>query len=147
MAKRFGALFGEISAIDEYEHVEALIRQPIASLIAERTKYRSPSPRLCSSDSEIASTGYYFKDINQEKNKLEIVGDIVTLKSIERYISLKGKKVHILAPLGFHFTTTKTYLTTTYLRSCRALLLELSRNNKRFGCFIPKGNHTISKNP
>ncbi|VDN53284.1 unnamed protein product [Dracunculus medinensis] len=57
LAKRFGALFGEISAIDEYEHVEALIRQPIASLIAERTKYRSPSPRLCSSDSEIASTG------------------------------------------------------------------------------------------
>lgn len=56
LAKRFGAMFGEVSAVDECERVSTLIRRPIAALITERAKRRSPSPRLYSSDSEIASS-------------------------------------------------------------------------------------------
>uniref|UniRef100_A0A0N5AFU4 small monomeric GTPase n=1 Tax=Syphacia muris TaxID=451379 RepID=A0A0N5AFU4_9BILA len=56
LAKKFGAMFSEVSAVDECERVATLIRKPIAALIADRAKRRSPSPRLYSSDSEIAST-------------------------------------------------------------------------------------------
>uniref|UniRef100_A0A915Q0M5 small monomeric GTPase n=1 Tax=Setaria digitata TaxID=48799 RepID=A0A915Q0M5_9BILA len=55
LAKRFGVMFGEISAVDEWERVAALFRRPITALLTDRSKRRSPSPRLCSSDSEIAS--------------------------------------------------------------------------------------------
>ncbi|KAL3998260.1 Ras family protein [Acanthocheilonema viteae] len=56
LAKRFGVMFGEISAIDEWERVAALFRRPITVVLTDRSKRRSPSPRLCSSDSEIASS-------------------------------------------------------------------------------------------
>ncbi|VDK47553.1 unnamed protein product, partial [Anisakis simplex] len=56
LAKRFGAMFGEVSAVDESERVAALIRRPIGALLNDRAKRRSPSPRLYSSDSEIASS-------------------------------------------------------------------------------------------
>lgn len=54
-------MFGEVSAVDECERVATLVRKPIAALIADRTKRRSPSPRLYSSDSEIASSGIHIK--------------------------------------------------------------------------------------
>ncbi|KAK6106430.1 Ras family protein [Brugia pahangi] len=56
LAKRFGVMFGEVSAVDEWERVAALFRRPITILLTDRSKRRSPSPRLCSSDSEIASS-------------------------------------------------------------------------------------------
>lgn len=56
LAKKFGSLFGEVSAVDECERVAGLIRRPIAALITDRANRRSPSPRLYSSDSEIASS-------------------------------------------------------------------------------------------
>lgn len=56
LAKRFGAMFGEISAVDEWERVASLIRRPVTALLTDRAKRRSPSPRLYSSDSEIASS-------------------------------------------------------------------------------------------
>ncbi|KAM3721192.1 Ras-like protein family member [Dirofilaria immitis] len=56
LAKRFGVMFGEISAVDEWERVAALFRRPITVLLTDQSKKRSPSPRLCSSDSEIASS-------------------------------------------------------------------------------------------
>ncbi|VDK63910.1 unnamed protein product [Onchocerca ochengi] len=56
LAKRFGVMFGEISAVDEWERVAALFRRPITVLLTDRSKRHSPSQRLCSSDSEIASS-------------------------------------------------------------------------------------------
>ncbi|MFH4975977.1 hypothetical protein AB6A40_002686 [Gnathostoma spinigerum] len=57
LAKRYGAMFAEISATDEVDRVSALIRRPIIAVLNERKKRRSLSPRHCASDSEIVSPG------------------------------------------------------------------------------------------
>ncbi|VDN05320.1 unnamed protein product [Thelazia callipaeda] len=56
LAKRFGMMFGEVSAVDEWERVASIIRRPVTALLNGIAERHSPSPRLYSSDSEIASS-------------------------------------------------------------------------------------------
>ncbi|TKR95381.1 hypothetical protein L596_009559 [Steinernema carpocapsae] len=79
LAKRFGALFAETSAVEDYQRVAAVIHRPLSQIITERTTRRSPSPRLYNSDSEVQT----------QRNK---VGFSVSLKNVARSGTLRRSK-------------------------------------------------------
>ncbi|KAK0426342.1 hypothetical protein QR680_009656 [Steinernema hermaphroditum] len=78
LAKRFGALFAETSAVEDYQRVAAVIHRPLNQIITERTTRRSPSPRLYNSDSEVQT----------QRNK----GFSVSLKNVTRSGTLRRSK-------------------------------------------------------
>ena len=53
LAKKYSALFAEITSTGPHLKVVNALHKPIEQLMKERASKRSPSPRLYSSDSEI----------------------------------------------------------------------------------------------
>lgn len=53
LAKKYSAMFAEITATGQHSKVVNALHKPIEHLMKERASKRSPSPRLYSSDSEI----------------------------------------------------------------------------------------------